>query len=254
MARWFSTPLIRLETWVETAARCRRHRVLTRVMAQQPGPSESGEPSSDFRERRLSVAPVVDPRAKGATRNRRLSVYEREPEVDEGHRITASPMSTCGCKSIGGLEPVPGGSTAKINQDRALAVYPYMGEQACPCRAPYGQGRVGQGGRAHTDGMGHRRLRLSVTRLTPCEGVRPLRRVRWSRADRRDRVPVRHRYSSRRARTTPARPEPAGQGAGGRLPHGGPTAGRPLRRRSARRHPNPRAPRPEPPPSPSPQP
>ena len=32
---------------------------------------------------------------------------------------------TCACKSMAGLEPVPGGSTQKINQDRAIALYPF---------------------------------------------------------------------------------------------------------------------------------
>ena len=88
-----------------------------------------GDPKS-FRERRLSLAQKADPSAKGAARNRKLSVYDSESTTaQEGVNCFGSPVSTCGRMSVGGLEPVPGGSTAKINQDRALAVYPFMGEK-----------------------------------------------------------------------------------------------------------------------------
>ena len=94
---------------------------------EQPGgaeaaPSNGGAAAGEdgkvktFRDRRLSVSQVHDPNSKGAARNRRLSVYgkseEGGPALPGG---TTSPMSTCGCKSVGGVEPVPGGSTAKIN-------------------------------------------------------------------------------------------------------------------------------------------
>ena len=93
------------------------------------GASGDGGDSNSFRERRLTLAQQADPSAKGAARNRRLSIYDREEELQGGVNAFGAPVSTCGCKSVGGLEPVPGGSTAKINQDRALAVYPFMGEK-----------------------------------------------------------------------------------------------------------------------------
>ena len=107
--------------------------------------AESHSGGSDFRDRRLSVAQVADPSARGATRDRKLSIYDQEAELEGGFPVSATPMSTCGCKSIGGLEPVPGGSTAKINQDRALSVYPFMGEKVRggPCTWPGGVGVAG---------------------------------------------------------------------------------------------------------------
>ena len=107
-----------------------------------PGPEKAAE---NFRERRLSVSQIREPGAKGAARNRRLSVYGATAEQDGPNRVTVSPMSTCGCKSVGGVEPVPGGSTAKINQDRALAIYPFMQEQATGLFGVFdGHGRIGE--------------------------------------------------------------------------------------------------------------
>ena len=124
---------------------------------EQPGgaeaaPSNGGAAAGEdgkvktFRDRRLSVSQVHDPNSKGAARNRRLSVYgkseEGGPALPGG---TTSPMSTCGCKSVGGVEPVPGGSTAKINQDRALCVYPFNGEKAQGLFGVFdGHGRIGE--------------------------------------------------------------------------------------------------------------
>ena len=93
------------------------------------GGGGGGDGISSFRERRLSLAQQADPSAKGAARNRRLSIYDREEALQGGVNAFGSPVSTCGCLSVGGLEPVPGGSTAKITQDRPLAVYPFMGEK-----------------------------------------------------------------------------------------------------------------------------
>ena len=90
---------------------------------EQPGgaeaaPSNGGAAAGEdgkvktFRDRRLSVSQVHDPNSKGAARNRRLSVYGKEeggPALPGG---TTSPMSTCGCKSVGGVEPGPGGAPA----------------------------------------------------------------------------------------------------------------------------------------------
>jgi serine/threonine protein phosphatase PrpC len=109
------------------------------------GGGGGGGASGTFRERRLSLAQQADPRAKGAARNRRLSIYDREEELQGGVNAFGAPVSTCGCKSVGGLEPVPGGSTAKINQDRALAVYPFMGEKAGGLFGVFdGHGRFGE--------------------------------------------------------------------------------------------------------------
>ena len=96
------------------------------------GGGGGGGGTSGFRDRRLSLAQQADPSAKGAARNRRLSIYDREEELHGGTNAFGAPVSTCGCLSVGGLEPVPGGSTAKINQDRALAVYPFMGDKVTP--------------------------------------------------------------------------------------------------------------------------
>ena len=94
------------------------------------GASGGGGESNSFRERRLTLAQQADPSAKGAARNRKVSVYDSSSTTaQEGVNFYGSPVSTCGRMSVGGLEPVPGGSTAKINQDRALAVYPFMGEK-----------------------------------------------------------------------------------------------------------------------------
>ena len=92
------------------------------------------------------MSQVQDPTAKGAARSRRLSVYGNGgAESSSGPRHTVSPMSTCGCKSIGGVEPVPGGSTAKINQDRGLAIYPYAGDRSCGLFGVFdGHGRIGE--------------------------------------------------------------------------------------------------------------
>ena len=94
------------------------------------GASGGGGESNSFRERRLTLAQQAHPSAKGAARNRKVSIYDSSSTTaQDGVNFYGSPVSTCGRMSVGGLEPVPGGSTAKINQDRALAVYPFMGEK-----------------------------------------------------------------------------------------------------------------------------
>ena len=117
------------------------------------GGGGGGGGTSGFRERRLSLAQQADPSAKGAARNRRLSVYDREEELHGGTNAFGAPVSTCGCLSVGGLEPVPGGSTAKINQDRALAVYPFMGDKVS--RSPLLTHPGGLGGRVVTHSGGY---------------------------------------------------------------------------------------------------
>mmetsp|Transcript_5062 Transcript_5062/g.9876 ORF Transcript_5062/g.9876 Transcript_5062/m.9876 type:complete len:348 (-) Transcript_5062:329-1372(-) len=76
-----------------------------------------------FRDRRLSVSQV--PSDKGSP-NRRLSVYNEDSEPPA--EVLAD-ISSVAVKSVAGMEPVPGGATRKINQDRALTVYPYMGNK-----------------------------------------------------------------------------------------------------------------------------
>ena len=88
-----------------------------------PAGETEADKKSTFRQRRLSVAQDSNP----DTRNRRLSVYGGMSEDDKVPSVVTSPITTCGCKTVGGLEPVPGGTSAKINQDRGLALWPYRG-------------------------------------------------------------------------------------------------------------------------------
>jgi serine/threonine protein phosphatase PrpC len=54
-------------------------------------------------------------------------------------------MPSVGCKTMGGFEPVPGGSTAKINQDRGVAIYPFADLENCGMFGVYdGHGRAGE--------------------------------------------------------------------------------------------------------------
>ena len=105
----------------------------------------AGTEKAGFRDRRLSVSQV--PSEKGSP-NRRLSVYNEDTEPPA--EVLAE-ISSVAVKSVAGMEPVPGGATRKINQvracsflsflrsptrilstapaqDRALTVYPYMGD------------------------------------------------------------------------------------------------------------------------------
>ena len=103
------------------------------------GASGGGGESNSFRERRLTLAQQADPSAKGAARNRKVSVYDSSSTTaQEGVNFYGSPVSTCGRMSVGGLEPVPGGSTAKINQDRGLAIYPYGTDSDAHARGLFG--------------------------------------------------------------------------------------------------------------------
>ena len=81
-----------------------------------------GTEKAGFRDRRLSVSQV--PSEKGSP-NRRLSVYNEDTEP--AAEVLAE-IASVAVKSVAGMEPVPGGATRKINQDRALTVYPYMGD------------------------------------------------------------------------------------------------------------------------------
>lgn len=80
------------------------------------------------------------------TAHRRLSIYGASQEDDLFQpSIVQAPMPSCGCKTIAGLEPIPGGSVAKINQDRGLAIYPLNGDERVGLFGVYdGHGRLGE--------------------------------------------------------------------------------------------------------------
>ena len=69
---------------------------------------------------RLSVSHVQEQ----GTVHRRLSIYGHPLEVNAQLPMVQPPCSTCGFMSMDGMQPVPGGSAAKINQDRGLAIWP----------------------------------------------------------------------------------------------------------------------------------
>lgn len=119
--------------------------------ATGPGPGGGGggddtEVSGDekvrtFRERRLSMSQMQDPNA----RPRRMSVYGTPLDETAQPSVVQPPCSTCGAKTVGGMEPVPGGSTAKTNQDRGLAIYPWRKDASSGLFGVYdGHGRVGE--------------------------------------------------------------------------------------------------------------
>uniref|UniRef100_A0A6S9USW0 PPM-type phosphatase domain-containing protein n=1 Tax=Chrysotila carterae TaxID=13221 RepID=A0A6S9USW0_CHRCT len=109
--------------------------------SRSASPSPNGK-GKTFRERRLSVAQNRDPQAKGKAR--RLSVYGSGGDGDHPTSLVP-PIPACGCKSVAGLEPVPGGSVSKINQDRAVAIYPYFDDKATGLFGVFdGHGRVGE--------------------------------------------------------------------------------------------------------------
>ena len=64
-----------------------------------------------FRDRRLSVSQVPNE----SSPNRRLSVYADEA-VNESAAQVLTHIATVSVKSVAGMEPVPGGSSRKINQ------------------------------------------------------------------------------------------------------------------------------------------
>ena len=75
----------------------------------------------------------------------RLSIYGTQLGEDAQPSSVQSPCPSCGCKTVGGVEPVPGGSVAKINQDRGLAIYPWNSDAKAGLFGVYdGHGRVGE--------------------------------------------------------------------------------------------------------------
>lgn len=91
-----------------------------------------------FRDRRLSMSQLP-------TNAGRLSIYGTQLGEDAQPSSVQSPCPSCGCKTVGGVEPVPGGSVAKINQDRGLAIYPWNSDAKAGLFGVYdGHGRVGE--------------------------------------------------------------------------------------------------------------
>ena len=78
-----------------------------------------------FRERRLSMSQMQEQNQP----RRRLSIYGSPLDENAQPSEVQSPCPSCGCRTLGGFEPVPGGSVAKINQDRGLAVYPFKDDK-----------------------------------------------------------------------------------------------------------------------------
>lgn len=99
----------------------------------------NGDKASNFRDRRLSVSQVPSDNSPA----RRLSVYN--DESDEPPAQMHETIPSCSVKSVAGMEPVPGGSTRKINQDRALAIYPYNGDDTLALMGVFdGHGKLGE--------------------------------------------------------------------------------------------------------------
>jgi len=104
------------------------------------GSQAAGSPdrAKSFRDRRLSMSHLP-------VGNRRLSVYGSDGNIGGQPSEVQSPMPSVGCKTMGGFEPVPGGSTAKINQDRGVAIYPFTDLENCGMFGVYdGHGRAGE--------------------------------------------------------------------------------------------------------------
>ena len=110
------------------------------------GEGDAGkDKESTFRQRRLSVNQLQNPEA--GSRPGRLSIYGGSTDELEVPSTCVPPdrMRTCGCKTVPGLEPVPGGTSAKINQDRGLAIWPFRGQTDDGLFGVYdGHGRIGQ--------------------------------------------------------------------------------------------------------------
>ena len=94
-----------------------------------------------FRERRLSMSQQQDMNQP----KRRMSIYGTDGTDVGQPSVVTSPCVTCGTKTVGGVEPVPGGSVAKINQDRGMAIYPWQRDEDVGVFGVYdGHGRCGE--------------------------------------------------------------------------------------------------------------
>jgi len=107
------------------------------------GAAGGDTPAADkagFRDRRLSVSQVPNEKSPA----RRLSVYDDSEDGEPPAQIHES-VGTCSVKSVAGMEPVPGGSTRKINQDRALTIYPYLEDKTLALMGVFdGHGKIGE--------------------------------------------------------------------------------------------------------------
>lgn len=103
----------------------------------------SPQKGKNFRDRRLTMSQVRDPKAKD--RHKRLSVYGGGSDQEVGPVVEDVEITTIAAKSIPGVEPVPGGAAAKINQDRAVAIHPFNGDSKCCLLGVYdGHGKQGE--------------------------------------------------------------------------------------------------------------
>jgi len=105
---------------------------------------QSGTPdkTKTFRERRLSMSQMQ----QDGNQRRRLSVYGNSGDSDSAQpSVVTSPMPSVGCTTMAGVEPVPGGKVSKINQDRGVAVYPFLEDDSVGLFGVYdGHGRAGE--------------------------------------------------------------------------------------------------------------
>lgn len=110
------------------------------VVGEVPASPHKGK---NFRDRRLTMSQVRDPKAND--RHKRLSVYGGGSDQDVGPVVEDVAITTIAAKSIPGLEPVPGGAVAKINQDRAVALHPFAGDAKMTLLGVYdGHGKQGE--------------------------------------------------------------------------------------------------------------
>lgn len=107
------------------------------------GDTPAAAKGTNFRDRRLTMSQVRDPKA--SNRTQRLSVYGGGSSQDVGPEVEDVAITTIAAKSIPGVEPVPGGAAAKINQDRALALHPFNGDPKCALLGVFdGHGKQGE--------------------------------------------------------------------------------------------------------------
>jgi len=70
-------------------------------------------------------------------------VYGSDSECGQPSEVV-SPMASCGVKTLHGVEPVPGGSIAKINQDRGMAIFPFLEQDQGLFGVYDGHGKIGE--------------------------------------------------------------------------------------------------------------